>query len=190
VSGIDGRLQPGRYWLSRGDLFISFDVPSGWRSLGSLAALGPGRTAVSFWFVDRVAADPCRWDGSWRDPGTSVDQLVQALRMQPGAGPAQDATLAGFSARVMQLRVPRSVAKDPNTFKSCDPETTRDGTVQKYFTWWMGDVGFAHWPSQIDRLWILNVNGERLVIDAEWFPNTSQRTRAEILNVVNSIAIT
>jgi hypothetical protein len=190
VSGIDRRLQPGRYWLSRGDLYISFHVPAGWSSLDALAIRGPARTAISFWLVDRVAVDPCHWDGSWRDPGTSVDQLVNALSAQRGASSAVDVTLAGYPGRSMRLRAPSDISKNRNDFKDCDPETNRDGTQQKYYTWWMGDLGFAHWPNQIDRLWILDVHGERLVINAEWFPGTSQRTKAQILNVVNSIAIT
>jgi hypothetical protein len=190
VSGIDRRLIAGRYWLSLGDLFVSFDVPDGWRSLDALAVLGPGRTAVSFWSVDRVAADPCRWDGRMRDPGTSVDQLVEVLSEQRGARAALDVTLAGYPGRSMQLRVPADLSKNRDEFKHCDPETNRDGTEQKYYTWWMGDIGFAHWPNQIDRLWILDVHGQRLVINAEWFPGTSRRTRAKILDVVNSIAVT
>jgi hypothetical protein len=42
-------------------------------------------------------------------------------------------------------------------------------------------------PGQVDRLWILNVNGERLVIDASYFAEATADDRAELDKVVNSI---
>jgi hypothetical protein len=185
LSGVDQQLQSGRYWLSRGDLFVSFDVPSGWSTLGDLAVLGDRRTFVSFWLVDHVAIDPCHWAGKWRDPGTSVDQLVDALSTQPGAADARDVTIAGYEGRSMRLRVPRNVP-----FKDCDVAPDRGGGVEPaYIRWSMSDTDFRHWPDQIDQVWIVDVHGERLVIAAGLFPDTSARTRAEIDSIVDSISI-
>jgi hypothetical protein len=185
ISGIDRQLQPGRYWLSRGDLFVSFDVPAGWSNLGDLAVLGDGRTFVSFWLVDQVAIDPCHWAGRWRDPGTSVDQLVEALNAQPGATDARAVAIAGYEGLSMKLRVPGNVP-----FKDCDVAPGPPGAVEPvYIRWWMGDTGFRHWPHQIDQVWILDVHGERLVITAGSFRDTSARTRAQIDSIVDSISI-
>ena len=40
---------------------------------------------------------------------------------------------------------------------------------------------------QVDRLWILDVNGERLVVDAYYLLETSEEDRAELEEVVQSI---
>ena len=43
-------------------------------------------------------------------------------------------------------------------------------------------------PGQVDRLWILDVEGSRLVIDATYMPGATERDRAELAKVVDSIA--
>jgi hypothetical protein len=192
VKGVDQRLDAGRYWLSRGDLFVAFDVPAGWSNLGDLAVLGPDRTFVSFWSVDQVAVDPCNWSGATRPPGTSVGSLVRVLSDQPGASPAVDVTLAGFPGRMMELDVPSDVSIDADTFrKYCDVVTSRGGDIEHvYIRWWMDDTGFRHWPHQIDRVWVLDVHGETLVVAAGSFPSTSERTKQQIQGVLESISIT
>jgi len=62
---------------------------------------------------------------------------------------------------------------------------------QGYFESWTGR-GWAtdRWqqgPGQVDRLWILNVNGKRLVIDANYLPSATRRQRKELDRVVHSI---
>ena len=42
-------------------------------------------------------------------------------------------------------------------------------------------------PRQLDRLWILDVDGERLVIDASTLPKATAQDRAELERVVDSI---
>lgn len=41
----------------------------------------------------------------------------------------------------------------------------------------------------VDRLWILDVYGERLVIDASYFPSTPQAGRAQLFCIVHSVRI-
>jgi len=43
-------------------------------------------------------------------------------------------------------------------------------------------------PGQVDRLWILDVDGRRLVIDATYMPGSTDQDRATLAKVVNSIA--
>jgi len=187
VSGIDRPLAPGPYWLSREGLFISFKVPAGWTSFGDLAVSGPDRTAVGFWLVDRVPVDPCSWKGEWLDPGTSVDGLADALSGQPGASAPVDVTLAGNPARMMRLDAPTAGVG----FKHCDVTTVHKRSYEHvYVRWWMGDSWFGQKPDQIDRIWILDVRGERLVIAASWLPSTPQGSRSQIDSIVESISIT
>jgi hypothetical protein len=40
---------------------------------------------------------------------------------------------------------------------------------------------------QVDRLWILNVNGQRLVVDANYSPGATQAQRDEEDQIVHSL---
>ena len=42
---------------------------------------------------------------------------------------------------------------------------------------------------QVDRLWILDVNGQRLVVDASYSPDTTQAQRDEQERIVQSMAL-
>ena len=42
-------------------------------------------------------------------------------------------------------------------------------------------------PGQVDRLWILDVHRERLVVDASYLPDATAHDRAELEEVVQSI---
>lgn len=51
-------------------------------------------------------------------------------------------------------------------------------------TWGVSSFeGWHHW------LWILNVDAQRFVVDASHAPDASDRVRAEVLQIVNSIEI-
>ena len=190
VSGLDQRLQPGPHWLTRGDLLISFHVPAGWRSFGDLAVSGPDGAAVGFWFADQVPLDPCNWKKASLDPGASVDGLVAALGDQAGTTAPVEVTLAGYPGRSMRLRAPTGGSM--TDFKDCDVALVGASSSYEhiYVRWWMGDSWFGEQPNQSDRLWILDVHGQRLVVVAQRFPNTSQRTRVQIDSIVRSIRIT
>jgi hypothetical protein len=188
LSGVDRRLQPGPHWLTRGDLLISFDVPTGWRSFGDLAVYTGDGANVGFWFADRVPVDPCSWKRSWNDPGTSVDGLTAALASQPGTSASSVVTLAGYAGRSMRVRAPAD--DSTNVLKDCDMTHVGTSLEHVYVRWWMDDSWYGQRAGQFDRLWIMDVHGQRLVIVASWFPGTSPRARGQIDDIVASISIT
>jgi hypothetical protein len=64
--------------------------------------------------------------------------------------------------------------------------------MRGYFESWTGDgTGgtdrYQQGPGQVDRLWILDVEGRRLVIDANYRPGSTDHDRANLQRVVNSI---
>jgi hypothetical protein len=68
-----------------------------------------------------------------------------------------------------------------------------DGGVH-YFESWNGSVVGVHdgdryqqGPGQVDRLWILDIGGSRLVIDAFYMPYATGEEREELETVVESI---
>jgi hypothetical protein len=42
-------------------------------------------------------------------------------------------------------------------------------------------------PSQVDRLWILDLHGKRLVVDANYMPSATRKQRTELDRIVHSI---
>ena len=126
---------------------------------------------LSFWDVAKVYGTPCRWQSKGLvDPGTTVDGLAAALARQPlrSATTPTDVVLAGVHGKYLRLSVP-----DHIDFARCD---------QGYFESWTG-LGWAsdRWeqgPGEVDRVWILNVHGQRLVVDGGYLPTATTKDRA------------
>lgn len=51
---------------------------------------------------------------------------------------------------------------------------------------WASDR-YQQGPGQVDRLWILDVDGQRLVVDAMYMPSSDAKDRAELWQVMESI---
>jgi hypothetical protein len=200
------KLKPGTYVLDPGRKAralgfghppkFEVTVPAGWFSFGGWA-MHEGRKIyaapafVTFWDVDRVYATPCKWKSKpMVDPGPGVDGLASALAKQPlrHAAAPTDVVLAGFRGKYLHWSVPTEVAFDEAQpekalFPDCDEDT---------FQSWTGALGWAsdryqQAPGQVDRIWILDVNGERVVIDASYLPTASARQRRELDSIVHSI---
>jgi hypothetical protein len=164
-------------------------VPAGYRSAGFAVNAGvgatghtvaPGARGLSFWEVGSVMSDPCKAGKHGINPGPSVADLAQALSDQPlraGSDPAP-VTVAGYHGLYVETSVPAHI-----DFAKCE-----DG----YFDSWIStdDGGrYQLGPGQRDRLWILNVNGYRLVIDGWHMPTASQAQIDEITGMVNTLTI-
>jgi hypothetical protein len=159
---------------------IAITLPSGWFNFNGWAVNDGGTLAVAFWDVAKVYPTGCRWQGKpLIDPGRTVDGLAQALATRPlrHASRPRKAELAGFRGKYLRWSVPSKI-----DFSRCG---------QGYFESWTGR-GWANnrWqqgPGQVDRLWILDVNGKRLVIDANYLPRATRGQRAELDRIVHSI---
>lgn len=173
---------------------ILITVPDGWNSLDGWVlhrgALGEPSVAVMFWDVDEVYGHPCQWSGTLFDPGPSVEDLTDALVDIPlrNASPPTDVTLDGYAGKYLEWSVPADIEmNDEGNFPECDagPDGHHD------FNSWTGN-GWAsnryqQGPGQVDQLWILDVNGSRLVVDAFYMPSTTDEDREELRDVVESI---
>ncbi len=195
--GGEQALAAGTYRLNRlvvGDEFppILVTVPDGWFGDGPFVYLpkpGEANVAVQFWDVMQVYGHPCQWGGTLTDPGPTVDDLVNALVKLPlrSATPPLEVTLGDYSGKYLELSVPADVEMDEQgNFSGCD----RAGEHADFKSW--TGRGFAtdryhQGPGQVDRLWILDVNGARLVIDAFSMPSTTAEDLEELLRVVESI---
>jgi len=184
---VDGQaLQPGTYMLPVRKLQVALDVPAGWQGweLGVVHQGGadpPNGAGLGVWVVTNVYKDPCRWNRSLAQPtvGPSVRDLVDALTVQRGhpAGTPIATTIDGYPATRVELMIPENL-----DFATCWGSS---------FHSWQAEVGdrYHQGPGQIDRLWILDVEGTRIVIDASYYQGTAASDRAALFDIVRSVRI-
>jgi hypothetical protein len=163
---------------------VTFTLPAGW-DVNDVFVNKPGSDplfSVSFWDVANIYADPCQW-GLFDPPvGPTVDDLVSAFADVPGLGAtaATDITVDGHQGKQFDLTVPDFAA---------------DECQAGIFALWQEDGSSgpqpSRWvePNEHLQMWVLDVDGTRLVISTGYFPDTSDTDRAEINEIVNSIQI-
>ncbi len=183
--GLQGPLDPGIYvtaspFLTR----VTFSLPAQWfADVGGPYAvfLDPSMDPVSnddglveFVIFDKVYADPCHVDRGLLNPppGPSVDDLAKALASVPSlvATTPTDVTVAGYHGKQLTLTSDTSTA-------TC--------------SLWQLPLGAANTmvPGERDRYWILDINGQRLVISAHEVPSESPAHKAEVQAILDSISI-
>ena len=168
-------------------------VPKGWfEQGGQFIITGATRPVlgVSVWDVGQVYRDPCHWQGQGFDPGPGVQKLVAALVAQKmrNATTPTDVTLAGYAGKYLEWSVPADMKSSAWTsFDACDLDS--DGVHHDFLSWLGNGTGdrYEEVPGQVDQLWVLDVNGQRLVVDATYSPDTSQSDRAELEAVADSL---
>ena len=140
-------------------------------------------TAIQIWAVGATYTDPCQWNSTKLDPplGPAVDDLATALANQlTREATMSDATLDGYSGKLVQMTVPEDAV-----FADCD---------QGEFRSWVGpsspdDSRFHQGPGQHDDVYILDVDGVRLVIDALYYAGSSAADRAALQQMLDTIQI-
>lgn len=186
---VGGALEAGTYVVSAIDPGfdashrITISVPEGYQAFEGWGIMKDGgRQWVSASVVGNVYADPCHWDGTLLDPpvGMNFEALVAAIADQQGrhASTPTDVTLAGFAGKRMELTVPATI-----NMADCD---------NGQFRYWLDTGGgerYAPFPGEHDRLWILDVDGVPLVIEAAWPFGESARAQAELIQMVESVRI-
>jgi hypothetical protein len=175
-----GPLEPGTYDMSPDGAVIpmpvTFTVPAGWYNEGW--AITKNETYISFWSVTNTYRDPCHWSTTALDPtlGPSGQDLIDALRDQAG----RDATLPvattidGRPAQRVELEWPEV------DLGSCD-----DGEYRLFVFGADGSrgntIGFH------DLIWILDVDGFRVVIEATERPDITDALGSETQSIIDSI---
>jgi len=185
----DSPLDPGRYVASVMDspsapLLPVLSVPEGYTGLGGAS----GVVAEDFdddnvdeaylWVwgnVTEVYTHPCD-TGAFSDPvGPSVADLANALAAQPlvaGTDPVP-VTVGGYDGLYLELSAP-----DDFDFSACPQEA---------LALWAGR--FQQYPGQVDMVWIVDVEGERIVFDAS-HKDASPEQVAELTEMVTTATFT
>jgi hypothetical protein len=177
-----GALEPGTYLLGHG-LNATITVAAGWENLDNRGVVketaAGSTTVVVFWpfptDLQVVYADPCGWSQSVIEPpvGGSVDDLANALAAQSMRGDPvpTDVTIDGYQGKLLEMHVPSDL-----DLATCDEGEFRS---------WLGR--FHQGPGQTDRVYILDVDGERQVLIAHYMPDATEEERAEQQEVIDSI---
>lgn len=168
------------------------NLPAGWtqnssaRGSGLLKpSLDKPQAELSMWSVGNVSADGCPVDTLSQDAGLmspsvgpSVEELAAALRALPTISATAPVTAAvgGFGAVRLNLMVPDQVR--------CD-----------FFRLWISppDNGerwsYASRAGWLHRIWIVDVDGLRFLVDAASAPDAPAELLGELDQMVSSIEI-
>jgi hypothetical protein len=196
-------LEPGPYFIDPDldpstPLRVVYEVPfEGWSQwIGATKSGDDGHVMVSITTVTNLVSHGCR-DHSWADPpvGPSVDDLATALAdLAPFrvTSPPRNVTIYGSRGKYLQLTVPDLPVEgegDDRRFAGCI-----DGTLKS----WVGAIdtepgdafyGYNGEPGRIEQFWILDLDGTRLVIEANWSPASPREDVAEMRAILDSIRI-
>jgi hypothetical protein len=176
---------------------ITLAVPDGWAGLENAVVPAveryspPGGAGLLFgrggWLytVSQVCGgsgpDIPTGTGPGIPTGTTVDEFVTALVDHPDLEVTSpvDVTLGEYSGQYLELRAPANTTTD-----ELGPEP--DG-CNYYFVWEPGI--YAQGPNALWRIWVLDVDGVRVVVRADSFPGTTPQIQAQLAAIVDSITI-
>jgi hypothetical protein len=182
-------IEPGRYrllnWQMRG-MNLSIEVPAGWTVEGTdMIAKNRGFEAseagvlFAFWPITGTFVNPCTDHTLVQPtPGPGIDALAEALANQPGtdAGPPTAVLVDGYRAKVVESTVTADI-------EPC-------GTLG-FWLWAMpdGDRRYVQGTDELNRMFIVDVDGERLTFNARYPAGTTAADRAELDAIIASIDI-
>lgn len=185
------RLEPGTYVLNYSTiagpeafptLAFTFTLPAGWdRVVIDGLAWNDKGMRLGFAIVDNLFVDPCDPVLGLRDPpvGASVDDLATALASLPGVSITETEFDRYFGFPGVHLVLASTT--DP---LACPREEARLAHT-------LGFPGFiaAMGAGEHHELWILQVEGTRVVIHSASSAEAAADARAELQTVIDSIEI-
>ena len=164
-------------------LRFTVTVPDGWSGIDTAIWVAdnqpPDGAALGFHRGAWLLSDPCQKTDSWIPVGPTVADFVDAVAAHPILDTTEpvDVTLGGFSGKYFDLQAPADVSTDAKYNPDCP----------QYRPW---DPGiYAQGPSHRWHLWVLDVEGVRVVVQSMDYPGTSAQHQAELRAMVESIKI-
>jgi hypothetical protein len=196
-------LEPGTYFIDPdGDpstpLRVVYEVPfEGWLQwIGATNSSNGAHVMVSITTVTNLVRHGCR-DHSWADPpvGPSVDDLTTALAdLAPFrvTSPPKDVTIHGYSGKHLELTVPDLPVEGPlddRSFAGCEEGTLKSWVAPTDTEPGDAFYGYNGEPGRTEEFWILDVDGTRLMIEANWSPASLREDVAEMRAILDSVRI-
>lgn len=166
---------------------VSFTLPEDWMSWAGAYKPNPANEEVyvglTIMAPSKLIDDPCR-SRTWSDPGPTVADLADGLAGLPGMvviDAPSAVTAFGYEGQHLILEVPDlpfDPARESQGFLDCI-----DGEFHSY------DGRYYQGPRQYLEFWVLDVEGQRLLIEKTHFPASTSAEIAELDSVVASIRI-
>jgi hypothetical protein len=181
------------------DIQVFYTIPAeGWISWfggfkpGLVTDPSNSLVGLSILNVTNVVQDGCTGHVAADPPvGPTVDDMATALAaLSPFVltKPPSDVTIDGFSGKHLELTVP-----DLAIQRSGDGNTFTDCTDGELWSWIGPPLGFAYYgyshPGQVEEIWLLDVDGTRLMTSTIRSPGSSQGDIAELRSTFASIDI-
>ncbi len=171
------------------------EVPPGWSTPDGhfVTSQSSEVLGISVWAVGMVPRNPCHWRGNMFDPGPTVHDLAAALAGQAmrNATKPTEMKLGTFDGWYVEWSVPAAmVVTGDADFKGCDVEPSNG---HRDFVSWLGDEEgerYQQVAGQVDRLWIFDVAGDRMLMDATYSPDTSEADRDVLDQIAMSFRVT
>jgi hypothetical protein len=169
-------------------------VPAGWagrndgyvyKNVGQ--ADQPDELGFIPFIVTHVYADACKSEGTLAEVGPTVDDLVRALVDQGGsdASTPVDATLGGYPAKRIDMSVPAELDTATCRYPGALIQIWADPTETGFFAVPVDPADPA--ADQVSRVYLADVNGDRVVIVVGNAPGASTSDLAELDGVIDSI---
>ena len=182
--GQAGCIEPG---AADDSIRITFTVPDGWAGIGGTIYRAvennspPGGAGLLFSRGPWLYSQLCRGPGPDIPTGTSVDDFVNALIEHPDLDLTSpvDVTLAGYSGKYLELQAPANIAMNQ--------DNPGPSECAGYFVWEPGI--YAQGPNHLWHIWVLDVDGVRVVVRSDTYPGTTAAVKAQLTAIVDSIQI-
>jgi len=183
VEGSPTPLAPGTYQLAyhlAADEEVPgafVEIPSGFDEEASWYVVSHDHEEfLGLWTVSGADRDACR-RGSHDsyDPGPSVEDLADALVAQKStrASTPEPVSLAGYDGLYVELTSPQDL-------RACDPEPG---------LWTSGPTGGRgiYGDGQVDLVWILDLDGQRIVVNASYSAKSTGSDVDRLNSMVESL---
>lgn len=156
------------------------DVPEEFSSIGGWVIFDEdpkGGGGVGYWTVSEVVRHPCRELGAANaiDAGNTVEELVATFQRQllTRMTAPVPVTVDGYQGLSLELHVPKVI-----DFATCSD----------YNVWESDPAGARHMgaPGEFDRLWLLDVQGEVVVLTVTAEADDPESSLAQLADMVES----
>jgi len=164
---------------------FTITIPDGWSGIGTgvFTETTPTDTAsLLFARGGWLLSDPCKYIATDVPVGPTVADFVDAVAEHPllDTTPPVDVTLAGYSGKSFELQVPADIS-------NCETEPGNPSSGPIYRPWEPGI--YAQGPSHRWHLWVIDVDGVRVLVQSMDYPGTPEQRRTELQAIVDSIKI-
>ena len=164
-------------------LRFTVTVPDGWSGIDAAVwleeNLAPSGAALGFGRGAWLLSDPCKVEDPDIPVGPTVADFVDALANHPilETTTPVDVTLAGYSGKYLDLQFPADVSTEAKYNPACP-----------YYRPWEPGI-YAQGPNHRWHLWVLDVDGVRVVVQSMDYPGTPEARRTELQAMVDSLKI-